>query len=226
MRLALLLLVASCVDVPDRFVCDIDEQCVEDGVTGYCEYSRDCSFRDNECDSGRRYSSLSSRPDACTDPLPGVSQVMNCGFEDGITVGWVGENAVIELIGDAHTLGAAAKVCRTGAEPVYAISDMPNSVGSPTGIWAARAWIKAAPGSTDEQAVRLVMQEIIGEEILGFVGYSETVTPGAEWTLLAAEINITQADQLEVYVEGEASASPACFLVDDVAVFHVSDESL
>lgn len=227
MRLALLLLVGSCVDVPDRFVCDIDEQCVEDGVTGYCEFSQDCSFRDNDCDSGRRYSSLSSRPDACTDVLPGVSQVVNGGFEDGAVDGyWVGEDAVLELTDDAHTLGAAAKVCGTGAPPFYAISDMPNSVGSPTGVWAGRAWVKAAPGATEQQAVRLIIREILFDDVDGFEGHSDPVTPGPEWTMLAAEIMVipTTVEQLNVFIEGEASASPACFLVDDVAIFHVSDE--
>jgi hypothetical protein len=61
--LAALLLSACRVDEP--FICASDDQCRRAGMTGTCEASRNCSFPDLDCTSGRRYDELAHYSSQC-----------------------------------------------------------------------------------------------------------------------------------------------------------------
>jgi hypothetical protein len=65
-RVVLIALLLSACRVEERFICDSDDQCRRGaGATGTCEASRNCSFPDVECDSGRRYDSSAEQSDQC-----------------------------------------------------------------------------------------------------------------------------------------------------------------
>ena len=67
------LLAAGCVS-SSAYECQAQDECVLDGVAGWCEASGDCSFPDLVCASGRRFGEFSAggRGNQCVDLDPSL----------------------------------------------------------------------------------------------------------------------------------------------------------
>lgn len=222
-----LLALAGCPDEPpDRFDCHIDEQCVEDGVQGWCEMSNDCSFEDESCASGRRYAQLSKEEGACVETNVSTSLAVNGGFENG-SAGWTDESSRLEISDDAHTLDASVKVCRTVPDDAtYAMSDEPSIFGEGAPMdehFRARAWIKAAP-SEAAPMVGIQFRPTDDEEPYPEIVQTDPpIAPDDDWRLIEVEYTVPEPlVLLEVLVEAsQEPGTEGCFLVDDVAVFRL-----
>jgi alpha-tubulin suppressor-like RCC1 family protein len=78
------LVAAGCSEVP--FTCTGDEQCTDDGVTGWCEQNHRCSFPDAECESKRRYAPFGT--DELCVPMAPACAVAGVAAGGNFTCAW------------------------------------------------------------------------------------------------------------------------------------------
>ncbi len=101
---------AGCVRIPG-YACEGDAQCL-DRPLGACEPVGFCSYPDDGCDSGRRYSDLSGAlADAC---VPTTTETETDGTETATTVATAG-GATTDL--DTTTAGSDETGCATDCPP-------------------------------------------------------------------------------------------------------------
>jgi alpha-tubulin suppressor-like RCC1 family protein len=80
----LALLAVGCREI--AFTCATDDQCADDGISGWCEANHRCSFADDSCDSKRRYAPYGTA-EACVPQAP-ACQVAGVAAGGNFTCAW------------------------------------------------------------------------------------------------------------------------------------------